>query len=130
MSTPFPRLCLDDTVKLMLEQLIANRPSNRTGWTAWYSDLFNAQEEAGFSIADPAELTGISAANLYLRRRRQRAAPKPGLVRVVLPEAVGSISRASAAPVHFDLELPGSRRITIATGFDADELRRLVTTLE
>ena len=69
-------------------------------------------------------------ANLYLRRRRQRAAAKPGLVRVVLPEAAELTPRASAAPIHFDLELPGSRRITIATGFDADELRRLVTTLE
>ena len=111
----------------MLEQLIADRPSKRSDLAAWYVELFKAQEEAGFSIADLAELTGISAANLYLRRRRQHAEAKPGLVRVVLPETA---SPASRAPSQFDLELPVRRRLTISAGFNADELRRLIATLE
>jgi len=114
----------------MLEQLIADRPSERSDLAAWYVELFKAQEEAGFSIADLAELTGISAANLYLRRRRQHAEAKPGLVGVVLPETAEPTSPPSSAPSHFGLELPGQRRLTISTGFNAEELRRLIATLE
>lgn len=114
----------------MLEQLISDRPSNRSALTAWYVELFKAQEEAGFSIADLAELTGISAANLYLRRRRQHAEAKPGLVRVVLPEIAASTTPPTSTPSQFGLELPGSRHLTITAGFNADELRRLITTLE
>ncbi len=114
----------------MLEQLITQRPSNRSDLTAWYADLFKAQEEAGFSISDLADLTGISAANLYLRRRRQKAQAKPGLVRVVLPETGESTAPLVSTQSHFALELQGPRRLTISPGFDAEELRRLITTLE
>ena len=122
------------------DELIARRPSSRTGLADWYAELFQAQRAEGLSAAELATLLNVTSTNVYYwkRRLRELGAGEPGnerkkvaagLVRVeVLPGA----EEPSADNERKDLEvrLPNSRSILVPQGFDPADLRQLIRTLE
>jgi len=125
---------------MLTDELIARRPSGRTGLASWYSEVFQAQDVEGIGVSDLAALLGVTTTNIYYWRRRlrdldgaeerARAAEGPsGLVRVeVAPSAGGAAGDERRAAL--EIRLADSRTIVVPAGFDAEELRKLVSVLE
>ena len=89
--------------------------------------LIRAQEKSGQTVRDFAESHGIAASTLYwwrseLKRRDADLVPV---------EVVAQDIEIGHAPIDsgFDLQLPGGVQLRVPRGFDAEELRRLVSTL-
>jgi hypothetical protein len=117
-----------------ISHLIATRPTQRRHLAAWYSELIDAAEHEGLSVAELADLLGVAKETIYARRRqRDTASPverpresTPGLVRVHVIDH----DQPAGSQRCLELRLRGGRHILIPTGFDADALVALVATLE
>jgi hypothetical protein len=82
-------------------------------------------DASGLSVERFAASAGLDAKRLYRWRRRLQDAERPAFVEITAPVApmpVGGVS--------FEVLLGERRRVRVAAGFDADELRRLVEALE
>ena len=111
---------------------IGERPTSRGELAAWYASILERQAASGLSVTEFAEQAGMSAWTLYDWRRRllssvaTEATSTPArLIEVTLaqPEplaAAGMVVRLG----------DGRRSIVVPSGFDDDELRRLVEVLE
>lgn len=92
--------------------------------------MIAAQERSGEGVAQFAEARGLNAATLYwwrsqLRRRDRR---EPEFVPIEIVDARPATVRDARAV--FELELVGGRRLRVPTGFDAEELARLIAAVE
>lgn len=111
---------------------IGQRPTSRGELAAWYSSILEQQSSSGLSVTEFAEQAGLSAWTLYDWRRRLSSpvAAEATPAKAELIEV--SIARSGSAPgggmvVRLG---DGHRSIAVPSGFDGDELRRLVTVLE
>jgi transposase-like protein len=117
-----------------IAHLIATRPTQRRHLATWYSELLDAAEQEGLSVAELADRLGVVKETIYAWRRRSVAAAPieresksaPALVRV----RVVDHDRPSTSRPSLELRLQGSRRILVPAGFDVDTLVALVATLE
>lgn len=57
---------------MLTDELIARRPSGRTGLADWYAEVFRAQDAEGLSATDLATLLSVTPTNIYYWRRRLR----------------------------------------------------------
>lgn len=111
---------------------IGERPTSRVELASWYSSILEQQAASGLSVVEFAEQAGLSAWTLYDWRRRLSSpvatdsppsAAKLIEVRLAQPEpgaAAGMVVRVG----------DGGRSIVVPSGFDSDELRRLLSVLE
>lgn len=87
----------------------------------------------GTSLARLAAESGIPFGTLsywsWRRRQRESAGGLP-FAEVVVRSEPGSPSVVRSGEPMFELTLPNGLRITIASGFDAEELRRLLAIAE
>jgi len=90
------------------------------------ADLLAEQESSGLTIAAFSRERGISAWKLCAARRRERK--DRGLARSRF--AAVTVLDTRSSPGSFELDLVGGRRLVIQSGFDADELARLLAVLE
>lgn len=125
---------------MITDELIARRPSGRTGLADWYSEVFEAQRAEGMSTADLCALLEVKPTNIYYWRRRLRdldvargqeseEETASGLVRVDVRRAEKRKSTESTRDC-FEVRLRGSRSILVPPGFATTDLRELITTLE
>ncbi len=122
---------------MLTDELIARRPSGRTGLADWYSEVFRAQDAEGRSAADLAALLSVTTTNIYYWRRRlrelnaetERRPCGSGLVRVEVQPCTVQRTREEKR-TDFEVRLSGSRSIVVPSGFDPTELGHLVTVLE
>lgn len=96
--------------------------------------LLSRREVEGLSFARLAEQSGIPIGTLAHAswRRRQRPEAGRGFTEVVVREVPATTSPAtsrSGQPM-FEVALTSGRRITIAAGFDSEDLRRLLAIVE
>ena len=119
---------------------LMERPRSRAQLAEYYAAALTEQAESGISMTEYADEIGVSAATLYLWRRRlssveanshiERSA-EPELLEVVLADCQGKGTAISAyAPASLTVQLGGARAIQVSSDFDADVLQRLVRTLE
>ena len=110
---------------------LGERPTSREDLAGWYGSLLEQQAESGLSVTDYAARVGISPWTLYQWRRRLASscdddrAARPKLIEVAVAQP--ELLAAGGLVVRLD---DGRRSITVPSGFDADELRRLVEVLE
>jgi len=125
---------------MLTDELIARRPSGRTGLANWYSEVFRAQDAEGLSVSDLAARLSVTPTNIYYWRRRLReldaaaegANPSPcgsGLVRVAVQPSTSKFPREEQ-PADLEVRLSNTRSIVVPPGFSPIELRQLVTALE
>jgi len=107
------------------------RPSNRADLRAWYGAVLQQQEEAGLSVAEAAEAIGVSSVTLYAWKRRlselTEEATTPtgsGLIRVRIRDLDDPVGPSSRPPLV--LRLGHGRAIEVPSGFDGDDLARLI----
>ncbi len=105
------------------------RPKSRAARSQWYASIIEKQERDGISVVAAAKAAGITPATLYRWKKllAARSLPAPvttqGLVRVEVNTA-GPIPTSSANSML--LKLRGNRSIVIPSGFDSDDLVRLI----
>jgi transposase-like protein len=100
----------------------------------WYSAALSAQASSGLSITEYAPCIGVAAATLYEWRQRLSvlaadeagASPPSNLVEVTIARPMKS-SRAGGLIVRVG---DAGRSIEVPSGFDAEDLRRLMAVLE
>lgn len=110
------------------------RPGRREELTQWYAEVLADQASSGLSVAEYAVEIGVTASTLYGWRRRlkdrEAGAGRPaspfGLVEVEVSDGRDEGETAASLAVR----LGGNRRVEVPRGFDAADLRRLVTVLE
>jgi len=103
-----------------------------------YEKLLTEQESSGLSLRAFAESRGVNVATFYgwhRRLRPKRAQHKKGgpalvPVRVVDPVTEATPACGPAPPQTFEVTIPGERVISVPVGFDAQELRRLLSVLD
>lgn len=110
---------------------IRPRPSSRSDRKDWYREALDLQAASGHGVAAFAEAIGVTPATLYLWKRRfagqESAMAEPsGFLRV----DVGGRRAAAGGAAPFRVSLLSGRTISVAVGFHAEELQRLVATLE
>jgi len=131
------------------------RPGRHSELSDWYRGLLAEHHASGLSLAEFAEVAGVSQQTLVRWRHRLGpgspvAASEPGippsqsadadpvaphrLVEVRLagavPAAAGPAADSEQGVPRFLLRLGGQRAIEVGGGFDANELRRLVAVVE
>ncbi len=113
---------------------VKSRPRSRSELAAWYESVLDDQEGSGLSVAEYAEEIGVTPTTLYSWRRRFESAPAPkrrreasGLVRV---QVRGEAEVPAGRTETFVVRVGRSRAIEVRTGFDADELARVIEVLE
>lgn len=122
------------------DDLIARRPSGRTGLADWYAAVFEAQRAEGQTTAELATLLEVTTANIYYWRRRLQEpsvsacaahaeTPRAGLVEVRLAASTSSSGTLPQAR-PLELRLAGARTVLVPSGFDPGDLRALVGALE
>lgn len=112
---------------------VGPRPTSRDELLGWYSEALQAQAASGLSVAEFAGRIGVSVPTLYMWRRRLGAAARTASLPAKLVEVT-----LQATPERFEPAgdavvvrvCSGRRSIDVPRGFDVDELRRLVVTLE
>ena len=116
-----------------MRNALGPRPSSRAELVAWYRAALSAQARSGLSVADYAEEIGVTAATLYLWRRRltvagEDAAPdrQAQLVEVTVADE-GEAGSGATLVVRMKCR---RRSIEVSPGFRDDDLRRLVAVLE
>ena len=125
---------------MLTDELIARRPSGRTGLAGWYAEVFQAQAAEGLSASDLATRLNVTPTNIYYWRRRLRELDAneegadgrkgaTGLVRVDLRPRSTEPTTGDGR-VDIEVRLSNRRSIVVPPGFDPAELRELVTTLE
>lgn len=106
---------------------IGERPTSRGDLAGWYGSLLEQQAESGLSVTNYAARVGISPWTLYQWRRRLASSCDDD--RVARPKLI-EVAVAQPAAGGLVVRLDGRRSITVPSGFDADDLRRLVEVLE
>lgn len=115
----------------MQKRSFGPRPWSRDELAAWYGTVLEEHAASGLSLRTYADQVGMSAWTLYKWRRRLgrdeegAAAEKPTLVEVAVEAAAEKNSTGFVVRVNDD-----RRSIVVPAGFDGDELRRVVATLE
>lgn len=118
-----------------MSHFIAERPSERSELAAWYSSVLEEQSQSDLSVAEYAELVGVTAATLYSWRRRlgsnrRPSGPPAGLVEVrVRPNDAPSDPTPNLAPALV-VRLDRGRSIEVPFGFDAEHLERLLEVID
>ena len=123
----------------MRAKSIGPRPTDRSELPDWYNQVLLEQERCGLSVADFAEEVGVSVPTLYAWRRRLRSweeavdaeetEEQPRLVRVQVRgagDAYGDAARPDGSSTRLVLRLRGGHAIEVPSGFDADDLARLI----
>jgi len=115
---------------------LKRRPENREDLSSWYAAALAEQASSGLSVAEYADVVGVTATTLYQWRRRlaagggdkcRRSAPSPvGLVEVTVCRGAVAADEAET----FVVRLGCDRSIEVPSRFDAAELGRLVAVLE
>ena len=104
----------------------------------FYEKLLTEQETGGQSVAEFALARGLSAATLYLWRRKlgratERAGrdrlPASGSSLLAVDIVGGSQLRQDSRLSGFEVELGRDLRVLVPRGFDQEELLRLLTVL-
>jgi len=100
-----------------------------------YEILLAEHGGSGLSLRAFAESKGIKPATLYCWHRRlrpRRGKKKPTLVpvRVVDASPAAGTTSGDAAEHRFEITVPGDRIVSVPSGFDAEELRRLLDVLD
>jgi len=115
-----------------ISDLIASRPTERRQLADWYSDLIDAAQREGLSVAEVATRAGVVKETIYAWRRRRNGprakerthSSTPGLVRVrVATGRPSDHEREQSIAVR----LANGRQILVPSGFNPDAL---VATLE
>ena len=113
---------------------LTERPQSREDLAQWYAAALAEQESSGVSVAEFAEVLGVTATTLYQWRRRlaagshrqRQAGPAPiGLVEVTVDR---DVTAGDADP--FVVRLGSDRGIEVPRSFDESDLRRLIAVLE
>ena len=110
-----------------------DRPTERSALAAWYGEALADQEESGLSMAAYAAKVGVTRATLYQWRRRlarDRSSDETatGLVRVRVDCAIEQEEEERL--VGLIVRLPRGRSIVVPSGFDADDLVRVIEVLD
>jgi len=117
----------------------AARPESRADLPGWYAAALAKQASSGLSVAEFAELVGVTPTTLYQWRRKLAAASGGGSGkaddRCAGPIGLVEVTVKRAAEVDGDeqgfvVRLVRDRSIEVLPGFDAGALRRLVEVLE
>lgn len=94
--------------------------------------LLSTRDRDGTSLARLAAASGVPIGTLsywsWRRRQRSVAGTPPFAELVVRAEEAGAVP--SAGQPMFELALRNGWRVTIASGFDPEELRRLLAIVE
>jgi transposase-like protein len=112
---------------------VGSRPTSRGELARWYSEALEAQATSGLSVAEFAHRMGVSVPTLYMWRRRlgsshgTEALPAKFVEVTVRPSSASTHTEPGAMVVRL---CSGRRSVDVPIGFDDDELRRLITTLE
>lgn len=113
------------------------RPPHHAALPAWYRSLLDEHEASGLSLAEFAEVAGVSTTSLVRWRRRLERTGGPAArphrlveVHVADPGPPPAVPTSGQLDRPFTVHLAGERRIDVGAGFDAEELRRLVEALE
>lgn len=115
----------------MNTQSIGERPSSHDELAAWYGAILEDQAESGLSMKHYAAQIGLSEWTLYRWRRKLTRAGDAGqaesrrLVEVEIAPRSNAVSSGLVVQV-----CDGRRSIAVPAGFDVDELRRLIATVE
>ena len=112
------------------------RPSSRSELATWYEAALADQESSDLSVAEYAGKIGVTAATLYIWRRRlasescrQPQGDACGLVRVeVRRDAQRPAPDSDPEPLV--VRVGRRRSIAVPPRFDADELARVIEVLE
>ncbi len=113
---------------------LTERPQNRENLAKWYSAALAEQESSGVSVAEFADVLGVTATTLYQwrrrlaagsRRQRQTGQAPIGLVEVTVDRDVTANEAGSLV-----VRLGPDRGIEVPHAFDESDLRRLVAVLE
>ena len=117
------------TLAGMPKHLLRPRPENPDDLATWYREALAAQESSGLNVSDFAESIGVSAATLYLWRRRfagglSTPATSRGLLEVHVRPGL------DARPEPFTVRLVDGSEIVVPSSFDADALRRILEVLQ
>lgn len=86
------------------------------------------QEESSLTVREFAELRGITPTTFYWWRSELRRRSS-GLVAVQVVESDAATEPPPISHAPFELAVGSSMTLRIPTGFDVDELRRLVSVL-
>ena len=110
---------------------LGERATRREDLADWYESLFDLYAESELSVADFAARAGVSTWTFYQWRRRLaesvKRKPTPAhLVEVSVVPAAATTARSTALAI----ELRSGHRIEVGSGFDGQELKRLVGVLE
>ena len=111
------------------------RPSDRSLLADWYRAALERQAQSGIPMTAFADAVGVSAANLYLWRRRlcagaerptpTRTSTAPGQGLLELRLAGGAVQPSCA----FTLRVGARFEVDIPKRFDVDDLRRILEVL-
>jgi len=116
-------------VERMWNSITESRPTRRSELAAWYRTVLDEQQRSGLSIAEAALEVGVTATTLYQWKRRLPRSTTPprqlaaGLVQVRVLPAEAPPGESCPALV---LRLGRGRAIEVPSGFDPDELARLI----
>ena len=99
---------------------------------AHIDSLLSRRDAEGISFARLAAESGIPVGTLAYSswRRRQLAAVSPAFAEVVVRSRPAACEPARGGLPMFELALANGRRLTIAAGFESDDLRRLLAIAE
>ena len=93
--------------------------------------LLARRDADGTSLARLAAESGIPIGTLsYWSWRRRQQGTNPSFAEVVVHAEPCAIDAARGGQPMFELALANGRRVTIAAGFDAGDLRRLLSIAE
>ena len=106
------------------------RPSDRSLLADWYRAALERQAQSGIPMTAFADAIGVSAANLYLWRRRLGAgSERPATTRASASSGQGLLELRLAdsglqSTCSFTLRIGARFEVDIPKRFDADDLRR------
>ena len=124
-----------------MDELTGNTPGKRLRGEearAHYARLLDEQETSGLTVVSFAAERGLSAATLYMWRRRlgrsagptRRVADREENLGFVSVEVLGSGEGNSAASKGYELELVDGRRLRIPSDYDREALSTLMSILK
>lgn len=99
---------------------------------ALVDQLLAEREQSGESYVALSSRSGVPAPTLGWHSRRRKRGARSKFVEVVITPSDAEVAVVHAAPDLRVAVLPhaGGREVIVPRGFDADELRRLITALE
>lgn len=114
-----------------MRKSFGSRPRERGQLAAWYGRILEEQARSGLSVCDYADQVGMSPWTLYeWRRRLAEAEVAEPEAKVKFVEVTVAGPTRTSGPDFVVRICDGRRSIAVPTGFEVDDLRRLVTALE